>query len=341
MKLEAWRGLFAVSGVALCLGTAACRRDAAAPLSAESVVGLMLGADKMGQEQRWRLIRALGTQRVRPWFVNLEDGSAREPDAAFFLDRGAEVMLVVRANGRGGTQPSPTQPPADLAAYGKALDGVLSRLRPGLLVVEHSETSPLFWAGTAEQYGAELRAAATLARAQGIKCANGGIDARTLLLVAWQGRLDRKGRRDADDFARRAFPPALAALVADPARQAEWQADVVRGRAFIAEYASAGIDGVNFLWDSPDPRALKECAAFLREATGLTPVCSQMSQGDTNPQTVGRLLAAALEAGLPWVTWYSMDRPGTRSLVNPDGTLRPNGEAFAAFMRARSGALGR
>ncbi|HXF81892.1 MAG TPA: hypothetical protein VNN19_03985 [bacterium] len=42
------------------------------------------------------------------------------------------------------------------------------------------------------------------------------------------------------------------------------------------------------------------------------------------------------ELGLAHAIWFSIDAPQARALINPDGTLRPSGEAFRAFLAGRS-----
>ncbi|MDR7470356.1 MAG: hypothetical protein QN152_08560 [Armatimonadota bacterium] len=39
---------------------------------------------------------------------------------------------------------------------------------------------------------------------------------------------------------------------------------------------------------------------------------------------------------LPYAVWFSIDAARARALMNPDGTLRPTGEAFRAFMAGRT-----
>jgi hypothetical protein len=42
-----------------------------------------------------------------------------------------------------------------------------------------------------------------------------------------------------------------------------------------------------------------------------------------------------VELGLPMAVWFGLDGPKARGLVNPDGTLRPTGEAFRQFIETR------
>ncbi len=80
---------------------------------------------------------------------------------------------------------------------------------------------------------------------------------------------------------------------------------------------------------------LDEAAAFLKTATGLPLMTNEIGQHDENSATIAPLLQKTLDLGLPYIVWYSVDSPQARALNNADSSMRPNGQAFADFIRAK------
>ncbi len=203
--------------------------------------------------------------------------------------------------------------------------------RPALLVVENEENSALFYRGTPEEYGAELRAACQVAHARGVPCTNGGLVSVLVALLVYDGYRAAGQTARAETFAARAFTPAQRQRLGGPQAQEQ----LARGRALLAQYRAAGADFLNIHWYVPDPQALREAVTFLRERVGLPIVTNEIGQHDDNPQTTTALLEAVADLGLPFAVWFSIDAAQARALMDPDGTLRPTGEAFRAFLRSR------
>ncbi len=269
----------------------------------------------------------LGVAYLRPEAIFLDrwDGSCPPCEAA--LQGGLGLVLTVR-NGGG---PSPSMPPSDLDAYRQRLGRVLDRYRPALLVVENEENSALFYSGSPEQYGQELRAACQVAHQRGIPCTNGGLVSSLVALLVYQHYLERGQADAARSFAARAFDPRQREELGSAlARQ-----QLEKGRALLAQYRAAGADYVNFHWYIADAAALGEAVAYLREATGLPVVCNEMGQHNDDPRVTTALMEQALSLGLPIVVWFGLDGPQARGLMEPDGTLRPTGEAFRGFLHKR------
>jgi hypothetical protein len=113
------------------------------------------------------------------------------------------------------------------------------------------------------------------------------------------------------------------------------QDDLIRGRALLKDYAGTGADYLNFHWYVPDADALGEAVAYLRTASSLPVMSNEIGQQSDNADTAPLLLQKALDLGLPYVIWYSVDSPRAHALTNADGSLRPAGDAFKAFMQTR------
>ncbi|MGC8916906.1 MAG: hypothetical protein ACP5NF_08010 [Thermoanaerobaculum sp.] len=112
------------------------------------------------------------------------------------------------------------------------------------------------------------------------------------------------------------------------------QEQLRKGQALLASYRPAGADYVNFHWYIPDTRALGEAVAYLKAKTGLPVLTNEIGQTNDDPNQTTAVMGKVVRLGLPMAVWFSVDAPKARALVNPDGTLRPTGEAFKRFISA-------
>ncbi len=302
----------------------------AAPPAA-TAFGVMLGAPGMDLAQRVALAQALGVSVVRPNDVRLPGWRGPDPEVRAFSRAGFEIALTVR-NAPPGPR-VPATPPADMPSFQRAVGAILDVHRPALLVVENEENSDVFYHGTPEQYAAELRAACQVAHARGVRCTNGGLVSGLVALLVYDGYRAAGQTARADAFAARAFSiPQRQRLNTPQARE-----QLARGRALLKVYRAAGADFLNIHWYIPDPQALREAATFLADQVGLPLITNEIGQRDDDPQTTTALLAAVVDLRLPYAIWFSIDTGAARALMNPDGSLRPTGEAFRAFVRAARG----
>lgn len=266
---------------------------------------------------------------------------------AFDVFRAARLRLVFTANHRQlrdakGHRPGhPPVGPQQLARYRQKLGSVLDRLKPAFLQIENEEVEPRFYAGTMNQYVAELNAAVAVGHARGIPVTNGGITTRPLALLTWQDFRDRGLHARADDFARRAFSrasdrPILQDLLRRPfqglrrqAPQAAWD----KAKQLIPAFRRSRMDYVNFHWYVDDHRALREAVAYLRRATGKPVVTTEIGQHNMEPSVVtGHLRTTILQLRLPLVIWFDFDGMPALGLHSDPGALRPNGEAFRRWV---------
>jgi len=112
--------------------------------------------------------------------------------------------------------------------------------------------------------------------------------------------------------------------------EAAW-ASLVKVRGLLALYKPMGADYVNFHWYSPDAQALGEAVAFLEEATGLPAMTNEFGQRQQDPQALRLIMGKLTQLGLPYAVAFSLDNQAV-AFQNDDGSLRPNGEAFRAFI---------
>ncbi|MBI2587241.1 hypothetical protein HYW29_00285 [Candidatus Amesbacteria bacterium] len=282
-----------------------------------------------------KLAGDLGVVFYRPVsvFVDRWDGSCAECDEA--VSAGLKLVLTVRNNG-GPQQPS--TPPTDIPAYKKAIGEIIDKYRPVVLAVENEENSEaLFYSGTPEQYHSQLKAACEVAHSKGVKCTNGGLVSSLVALLVTEDYAEKGGLYKANSFLKGALGPKLevrfgaagaVTILGNPkaARQ------IARGKALIAGYKEAGADFVNFHWYIADTEALETAVSYMQQASGLPAVTNEVGQQkNEDPAQVTAVMQKIVDLKLPVAIWFSVDVPGyggARSLVEKNGELRPNGEAF-------------
>ncbi len=132
----------------------------------------------------------------------------------------------------------------------------------------------------------------------------------------------------ARDFASRAFTAEQQQQLGS----AQAQEQIRKGKALLAAYRAAGVDFVNFHWYIADPGALKEAVTYLRAQLGRPVITNEVGQFTDDPTETWSKMNTIVELGLPMAVWFAQDGPQARGLVNPNGSLRPTGEAFRRFI---------
>jgi hypothetical protein len=295
---------------------------------AATAFGVMLAAPGMDLDRRIAVAKALGVSVVRPHDVRVPGWRGSDPEIQAFSRAGFDIVLTVRNAPPGPLVP--TTPPADLAAFQRTVAAIVDAHRPALLVVENEENSALFYRGEPEEYAAELRAACQVAHARGVRCANGGLVSGLVALLVYDGYRAAGQAARAEAFAARAFSTSQPRALDSPRAREQ----LARGWALLARYRAAGADFLNIHWYIADPQALRDAVTYLRDRVGLPVVTNEIGQRDDDPHTTAGLLAAVADLRLPYAVWFSIDTTAARALMDPDGSLRPTGEAFRAFLLA-------
>jgi acetyl esterase/lipase len=310
----------------------------AASASSANPFGLLLGSDDIDDAYRIALIKALGVTYFRPWYVNVEGWSGACYDLGCDLgpNAGLKLILTIR-NNVSDIAPFATTPAKDGAAYRRNVSEILTRYHPEVLVVENEEDTAQYWAGTPEQYAAQLKAACQVAHDQKIPCANGGLSSKTTALLVWADYIEHQQFTEACNFVQRAsaeLAPDLCRFTAIDHLSDADKAAVITGRKLLDVYKSSGQDYLNIHWYIPDKAALSEAVNTLKRVTNLPVMSNELGQYDQAPEAAQKLLSAALDLKFPYAIWFSLDRNTVQALQNADGSLRPNGQAFREFMQA-------
>jgi hypothetical protein len=300
--------------------------------------------DAASNELRLGRLQALGTKRVR-LVARLDSLPSERVDDAHA--QGFEVMLTV-TNGE-----FPAGPPADVAAYQAKLDQALSDHPTPVVAIENEPTADKFYAGTPDQYLAELAAAVPVAHAHGIKVSDGGLVSAGVQLATWEDLWLHQGCAAADHYAALAFPWSRIGgqVITDLPSCADPNRPILGTNpkalqvlndtnALIAGFRSIPTDYVNFHWYQSTPEAMETTVDFLRRATGKQVVTNEIGQFDTSPDTLRGLLDMAAKLHIPWVTWFASDGSGgAMGLFNPDNSIRSNGIAFRDFVQRCEGRI--
>ena len=297
--------------------------------SGKTSFGVMPDTSHLGPQKTIQVAKNLGVTYIRPEAIRLNtwNGSCSTCDAINASGLKA-IPTIVNSGGVGVA----SAPPSDINVFKQKLSEVLNKYPFDIVFIENEENSTLFYSGTPEQYGAELKAACEVAHSKGLKCSNGGLVSKLVALLTYNNYLDQGNSAKANDFAARAFDPSERSQLNSPA----FKAYVKKGEALIDQDKAAGADYFNFHWYIPDTQALQETVAYLRERSGMTVITNEVGQQkNTDPQQVTGDLTTLTKLNIPFILWFSEDinvAAQAKALNNPDGSLRPNGEAFKSFI---------
>ena len=277
----------------------------------------------------------LGAKYYRPIsiFVERWQGSCEECDAA--VQAGLKLVLTVRNNGGAG---QPTSPPSDLNAFKQTLSQIVDKYRPEVLVIENEENSAaLFYNGTTQQYLQELKAGCEVAHQKGIKCTNGGLVSSLVVVLVSENYKAGGDANKANEYLNRALVGAKQQFISQ-VNSKKCQEQIAKGKELLAGYKTAGADFMNFHWYTADTEDLGEAVDYLKTASGLPVMTNEVGQqANTDPSQVTNVMQKIVNLGLPYALWFSMDTnppDGARALNETSGTLRPNGEAYAQFIKS-------
>src|SRR4051794_21058371 len=300
--------------------------------------------DAASNDLRLERLRALGTNRVRlvARLDSLPNGRVSEAQA-----QGFEVMLTT-TNGE-----FPAGPPTDVAAYQAKLGQALVDHPTPVVAIENEPTADKFYAGTPDEYLAELAAAIPVAHAHGTKISDGGLVSAGVQLATWEDLWLHQGCAAADHYAAVAFPGSRIGgeVISDVPSCADPNRPILGSNpkalqvlndtnTLIAGFRSLPVDYVNFHWYQSTPEAMQTTVEFLRRATGKQVVTNEIGQFDTSPDTLHGLLDMAARLHIPWVTWFASDGSGgAMGLFNPDNSIRSNGLAFRDFVQRCEGRI--
>lgn len=310
-------------------------------------VGVMLANVGGSSAKRIEIARDLGAKWYRPMAVLMAQPSPACEDCDAARAAGLKLVLVIRNT---DAIRKPSTPPESLAAFRARLSTVLDRYKPEILVVENEQDNQkLFYKGTPEEYGAELKVACELAHERKLKCADGGLTSLSTAALV----MDEQFKVDPIDAAK--FGLAIEATRAhsrEPFNIAgiklkkdakeylpvvevtqkfldKHRAEIDRARALVKAADEAGADYANFHWYEMQPDVIPRVTDVLHQLTKRPLMCDEAGQRTERAFEVGEKIRVLLDNGVSPVIWFAVDGAGGAvGLVDKDGTLRPNAAAF-------------
>ena len=275
----------------------------------------------------------LGAKYFRPLAVILNNNPLSCTECQAAIDKGFKLILTIRANGGGG---NPTSPPTDWNTYRNTLSQVLDKYKPEVLVIENEENSSTFYTGTAQQYLQELKVDCEVAHQKGIKCTNGGLVSKLVVILVSESYQPNKDK--ADDYLKRTLTPSDYNTISSSINSSQGKAQIKKGQDLLAGYKSAGADFVNFHWHQENAETIAEAVTYLATASqGLPVINNEISpQKSTSANQVTSFMQKVVELHLSYAVWYSNDADGIggpTALTDKGGVLNDSGRAYQKFIK--------
>jgi hypothetical protein len=288
------------------------------------------------------IAKTLGASYYRTHVTLTENLESKETLAA--VNSGLKSILTIRYNGgrRNGID-YPTTPPFDFDFLRTAISGVIDKYHPTVLIYENEENLSNSFAGTKPEYLAGLKVVCEVAHEKGIKCANGGISAgASVLVTAYHYEVEQPDPAKFTIVTDNTLGSGLNKIFEDGGRTTSnktIQNKYIKPvKELIYYYKSSGADYMNFHWYSQNTQALQLVAAFLKNESGLPLITNEFGQRTTDtPEGLSQVMQTIDNLQIPIAVEFCFDDPAfnDKALVNPDGTLRPDGEAFQQFISQR------
>jgi hypothetical protein len=296
--------------------------------------GVFLSPRLFDIDTRVQIAKQLGVRYFRGSTADVLVWDGQCSECAAVHNAGLQFVLTIRnASSEQGT----SQPVTDVPAFQKTVGEILDLYKPALVAVENEEDIPRYFSGTAEQYFTELKAACEVAHEKKIKCTNGGITYTGATWLTYESYVDSGQTQAAQSFAQRGLDPSQRPKTLSPQGQPIIQQVVDHEMSLVSRYKAAGVDYMNIHWYLADAQAFQETVQHMSQLTGLTVVTNEIGQQrEPDANVVTGLLGAVETLKMPIAVWFSSDIGFARALNDTNGSLRPNGDAFASFVHAHT-----
>jgi hypothetical protein len=310
-------------------------------------IGISLAGFGKSSQQRIEVAKQLGASWYRPTPVLLGESEPICPDCRLANSAGMKLAVVVRNGGANGKASSGV---GDEAVFKKKLRGVLEQYKPDLLIVEDEpDNQKESFSGTAEEYGAELKAACEVSHSMNVRCANGGLSSKAaaglVIDQRWKtDRIDAAKFANTIEFTRASGHDPLNIVVktvgegksdldaivgAAEKYLSQNRAEIDRARAFAAVVDASGADYFNFHWLELKPDVLSKVADVLHEISKRPLMSDEVGQRSDRAFETGEKIRVLLDNGVRPVIWAAADgKDGVVGLVDGKGKLRPTAAAF-------------
>ena len=320
--------LLAVSGAAV------CTRGGTTDKPPQGPFGLFLSPQVFDIEDRVRIAQELGAYYFRTYPVLLPSWNGECSECQIVQDAGLHFVLTIRNTPSIDEAASPV---ADLDGFKRTVGEILDLYKPALVVLENEENTPSYFTGTPEQYVSELAALCEVAHSRDIPCANGGLLSGSVTWMVYFHYLDTGQTAEAKSFEERGLEPFQQKRLETPGGDQDGRKVADLTMRFLTQYKGAGADYLNIHWYVSDNQALEESVDYLSGLAGLPIVTNEIGQRNLEPSVTTALMNMVLQLRLPFAVWFSSDGRLSQALVDPDGSIRPTGEAFQSFIKSNYG----
>jgi hypothetical protein len=292
-----------------------------------NIFGLMIPMDKLGRQ---------AAAELHPkYFRNIVAVYANEPlycsgcEAA--ATDGYQLVITINAKADGS-------PPDDLVGYESFINDLIVEYNPWGIVIENEETLVSQYSGTAEQYAEQLEVACGVAEAAGVKCMNGGIAMKAVLLMIWYYTYGGYPNPNACTFAEEAFNETDAAELCNGASDKIYSY-ITKSKGFYDVYGASDIDYVNLhFYVEPTMMgtnvSVLDDAIYFMQDTGKPTLINEWGLR-VDDHNILELMMSDLRKYVD-VAIYMSPYPSAAydvfELQNDDGTLTGMGEHFRDYI---------
>ena len=160
---------------------------------------------------------------------------------------------------------------------------------------------------------------------------------------------------EAEDFAKRTQLASINQVLPNISKIPYLEKGMIGMDTLIKAYKNLNLDYVNIHWYEPmylrspkapsaanvdqiDTKSIGEVVDFLKRSTGKKIITNEIGQINSSPNIVRSVIDKCISLNMDYIIWYSGDGDDANDAVglhNYDGTLRPNGKAFADYIKQK------
>lgn len=308
---------------------------------AQPVFGVLVNSNgAFGTADKANMAMQLGVNTVRENIV-LQNFTGTEKSFDNYLAVNPSFKFFTNLNWMQGVNKFP--PPATYGAKVAAVAKSKYAASTIVFFLQNEELNPTFNGMSPDQYVLLMQIASDTLHEYGFKCANGGIYGSTLFVIEYRWIKAAEGQTAADAFGNLCLSPSQIKAANNPGSNKAIEQKVsdmmivINGIRDYMDYCN-----VHF-YNDPAPWSGKgvtsqlvwpQVKTYLEKYTGKPVIANETCIRNTDdPVYVTNLLTTFRNTNTKYVAYFCGEgsgpaNAGSRSLFNPDKTIRPSGIAF-------------
>jgi hypothetical protein len=313
--------------------------------TAATVNTTIFGAMTTGKHtlaEKESIYKNLGVNYIR-YTIVLDSWTGSDRGFEKYTNDGYHIILNINEHLQPAKGGNPLPFTKDTVAYKKKLAAVLNKYKPEVVVIENEETNQIYHYGSMVDYINMLKAATTVAHARGIKISDGGIHPRAICYFIWQRYTQNSRIVQATTWMDSTMDMQMQYAAKHPEKtdntiRIYWN----RVDTLLNAFKDMNIDYVNLhIYEAINnvgtgyitiPGCITTMAQYVRQRTGKPVMSNECGQHNSYPTCVTTMMQAFVDGVYKYAIWYNGEGNHAVALINSDGTLRSNGEAFKTFM---------